>query len=490
MAKQTTPQKKPLGIKGEEVLDPLMSKMKAAGAKSMTVELDEEASNQAEIDAVNQQNEDMIMRAEEQYGNQIQEYESLKQRAADINMVRDMHANMNKRAGLSAAGARSIGSGAYSSYKISGSEPKMPIFAPPKLTPVPKPTTSKLSVTMQTPQNTGGSKPEKDDHRSLVVDGASMAKGGNTAADVDKKLFNETYTSTAPLVNMTNSQLDAVANVSQLTQTKFKVPRSTGDLNGLSLTQAITAEAKAIVDRVFSKRASDNDKRIYDTYFNNPDATQNVWAVYETIDPKTKKKQYTIGPGSGASGNISDAGGESSTATSFLQYKVGAKDGEPFTLALKPLFKQARQGMREIAEQVFAKNKHAFNAIKTRGLNNDEVKDVNKPGTNEYDRTFDGISYYLAGFFGNIRSDSQESMNVINSALSPTTKASYFGKNGTQYRTLPELSQAKYHFRKTGVPTQSNQSAGAPWGMSANIYGSLSPTPAKVFLNLLGQYEE
>lgn len=155
MAKQTTPQKKPLGIKGEEVLDPLMSKLKSAGAKSATVELDDEPSNQAEIDAVNQQNEDMIMRAEEQYGSQIQEYESLKQRAADINMVHDMHANMNKKAGLSAAGASSVDSGIYSSYKISGSEPKMPIYTPPKLTPVPKPTTSKLSVTKQTPQSLG-----------------------------------------------------------------------------------------------------------------------------------------------------------------------------------------------------------------------------------------------------------------------------------------------------------------------------------------------
>jgi hypothetical protein len=165
IAKQATTLNKPLGIKGEEVLDPLMSKMKAAGAKSMTVELDEDASNQAEIDAVNQQNEDMIMRAEEQYGNQTQEYESLKQRAQQVNRVRDIQRNLDREAGLSSGSAsRSAGSGAYLDLKPGGRQPKMPVFMQPKLTPVPKPTTSKLSDTMQTPQNTGGSKPDSNSY--------------------------------------------------------------------------------------------------------------------------------------------------------------------------------------------------------------------------------------------------------------------------------------------------------------------------------------
>jgi hypothetical protein len=165
MAKQATTQKKPLGIKGEEVLDPLMSKLKAAGAKSATVELDEDAANQAEIDAVNQQNEDMIMRAEEQYGQQLNEYDALKQRAQQVNRVRDIQQNLDRGAGLSSGSASaSAGSGAYLDLKPGGRQPKLPTFMQPKLETVPKADRVKVNITMQTPQSPGGSKPDSNSY--------------------------------------------------------------------------------------------------------------------------------------------------------------------------------------------------------------------------------------------------------------------------------------------------------------------------------------
>lgn len=495
-------------IKGGSLIEPLSKELDKNKIKSFSGELEGEVLNQAEIDAANQRNADALQRAEDLYGQQLNEYDSLKQRADQMNMVRDVQRNLDRGAGLRDVGGRSVsaGSGAYLNLMPGGRQPKLPTFMQPKLETVPKPDRAKISMTMQTPPS--GSKKQPKDIISLTLKSTSaIPKNGARMVDLfndmDKLKNQDAFKDPDDLATIFTTQLGNAFDLNKaLNKNDFVVKDSQGNpfkgKTNLTLEDAFAYKIWQISDFVnqLPKKVVGKDKntgldivipdynaakgedqirmvRWYKSYMNPVSANDSVLTLARSRNPASQGILQIV-PGAMASGRYADGGDY--TASSWFDVEVVKKSSGGGAAAMMPLAgggqddyeahykingagKKLGEALSEISDMIAKDNGDYQGILRTTGVNREQIN-LTRQNSDDWNTVNDAAALWFMGrIFPRI---DNEHKNILKRAASDTANPNKAIKTGITYRaTTSDIFNANNHslFRYVNLDEQSRRKA-------------------------------